>query len=973
MTGKTLLIGVDVGGTNTDSVLIDPQQLGKTTEGILSWNKAVTTANVSEGIYNGISKLLSETNVNRSNIASVTIGTTHFINAIIEKDSSRLAKVAILRLCGPYSKNIPPFSDFPLGLRNILEGYVGFLKGGYHVDGNEIQPLDEDEIIMHAHEITSRGIKAIVVTGVFSPLKDTQELKVKEILENYIPGAKVVLSHTVSGIGFIERENASILNASIISFAEKIIHSFMTAVFKLGLNCPILLTQNDGTVLPANEALNLPIKTFSSGTTNSMRGASFLSNVHGKSAIVIDVGGTSADVGLLLPSGFPRQSSSYCDVGGVKMNFSMPHVESIGLGGGSIVRLFGDKVTIGPDSVGSDLLKRAKVCGGDTLTATDVAISQDDLNAPKIGDPTNLTSVYLTTKKMFNSEVKSMLEKIVDKVKTNPEDIPVLAVGGGSFIVPENLKGASAVIRPSYYNVANAIGAAMGKVSSEVHSIKYLPPTDGISKENYLDQLKIQAIEKAISKGALRSSIKIVFESYDPIPYVDNTFEFFIKTIAEVDYSKLKTSEGASYSLHYDEKDLSTIKNSQADYTDVDIDYMNYIPEINSKREWILSETDLEFLRIGTYILGCGGGGNPYSRFLETRNLLRDGHIVKIIDINDIRKYTKGEGAIVAGGSAGSPTVSNEQLSGDEMVKSYEFMTKFIGKNPELVFPFEIGGGNGLAVFPISSSAKLSIPVVDCDLMGRAYPTHCQTLQTVYSDDNSVFVPTVFSNGNGNTMIIADSKSDFLLEKVMRASLSEIGATVDVINPPMTADEVDLKTVHGSLSLAWRIGRAVRIGRQKSETSRMPEIILKSFGDTGSLLFTGKIVGVERKLFKGHVWGELILQEDEDFEGDRMIIPFKNENIYAKVIKNNDEKIVCSVPDLISVIDSNSGEAVGTPDYRYGLFVFVLGIAPSNNWTDTPKGLEIGGPKAFGLSEVEYNPIGVYSKPISVVEEFSRV
>lgn len=138
----------------------------------------------------------------------------------------------------------------------------------------------------------------------------------------------------------------------------------------------------------------------------------------------------------------------------------------------------------------------------------------------------------------------------------------------------------------------------------------------------------------------------------------------------------------------------------------------------------------------------------------------------------------------------------------------------------------------------------------------------------------------LFSNGNGNTMIIADSKSDFLLEKVMRASLSEIGATVDVINPPMTADEVDLKTVHGSLSLAWRIGRAVRIGRQKSETSRMPEIILKSFGDTGSLLFTGKIVGVERKLFKGHVWGELILQGDEDFEGDRMIIPFKNENIY---------------------------------------------------------------------------------------------
>jgi len=974
MSKRNLLIGVDVGGTNTDSVLVDPSTSGDIR--VLAWNKEITTAEVSKGIYTGISKLLDESRIEKADVASVTIGTTHFINAVIEQDSSRLSRVAVLRLCGPYSRKIHPFCDFPKGLANLLNGYIGYINGGYHVDGNEVQPLNEEEIVEHAEEIQARGIYSVVINGIFSSLKADQELKVKEILQKKIPGVKVVMSHTVSGVGYIERENASILNASILKYAEKIICSFISAVFKLGLKCSISLTQNDGSVLSAAESMKLPIKTFSSGTTNSMRGASFLSNLHGKSALVIDVGGTTADVGLLLASGFPRQSSSYSVIGGVRMNFSMPHVESMGLGGGSIVRDHDGKVSVGPDSVGADIVEKAFVFGGDTLTATDVAVSLDKSRNLDIGDPSNV-NVSKELQKSYLNEIQFMLERIVDKMKTSPEEIPVLVVGGGSFIVPENLKGASKVIRPNYYNVANAIGAAMGKISSEIHTVKYLPPGGEHTKESYLELLKMETFKKAFEKGASESSIEIAFLSYDPIPYVENTFEFFVKTISDVDYSKLQVNvDEVTISLNEDEDNeeeeyRSIIKNSQVktDEFTSHVDYISYKPHINEQEEWVLSEVDLEFLRIGCYILGCGGGGEPYPRYLEAKNLLKEGRVFKIIDVENITNYTNGGGAIVSGCSAGSPTVSHEQLPGDQMSTCYEYMTKFIGKKPELIYPVEIGGGNGFAVFDISS--KHSIPIVDCDLMGRAYPTHWQTLPTVFSEGKCVYAPTVFSNGNGNTTIVADSKSDFLIEKVMRAALSELGSTVNLLNPPMTAEDVSVKTIHGSLSLAWRIGRAVKIGRQKSEVYRMPEIILESVNNSGKLLFTGKVIGVERKLFKGHVWGELVIQSTENSD-QKMVIPFKNENIYAKVISDDGtEEVGCSVPDLIAVIDSNTGEAVGTPDLHYGLFVFVLGISPSNKWTDTERALEIGGPKAFDLPEINYRPVSTYSRPKSVIQEFS--
>ena len=159
----------------------------------------------------------------------------------------------------------------------------------------------------------------------------------------------------------------------------------------------------------------------------------------------------------------------------------------------------------------------------------------------------------------------------------------------------------------------------------------------------------------------------------------------------------------------------------------------------------------------------------------------------------------------------------------------------------------------------------------------------------------------------------------------------------------------------------------------------MAESIIDEVGgpEAAKVIFKGKIIGVDRTLRNGHVYGEVIIEANEsgssaEFEG-RIKIPFKNENIAAfKANDDGSEEVLAIVPDLISVIDAQSGEAIGTPEYRYGLLVTVIGITASDKWTSTPRAIEIGGPAAFGLTDLEYKPLGKFVKPVSVIDEYSN-
>ncbi len=241
---KTLRIGVDVGGTNTDGVILDPLRASDPDKGIIAWHKAPTTPNPSVGIKDAIVAMFESAGVDPSRVASVTIGTTHFVNAVVERDAARLSKVAVLRLCGPFSQHTLPCVDWPDDMRRLVLGHSALLKGGLEVDGHLISDIDEAQIRNECSVIREKGIRSVVVNGIFSPIDtlERQEERAAEIVRAEIPGCDVVCSKEVANLGFLERENAAILNASILAFARKTIHSFQEPVRSVRRKslCPFL-------------------------------------------------------------------------------------------------------------------------------------------------------------------------------------------------------------------------------------------------------------------------------------------------------------------------------------------------------------------------------------------------------------------------------------------------------------------------------------------------------------------------------------------------------------------------------------------------------------------------------------------------------------------------------------------------------------------------------------------------------------
>lgn len=424
--------------------------------GVIAHFKTPTTPDVTSGIETAVGTVIKAAGVSLDSIACVTIGTTHFINAVVEQDARRLRKVGVLRLSKSFLRQIPPFSEFPAGLTRLMKSYIGYVDGGLHIDGAEEAPIVEEQVVRECAEIKKHGLSALVVAGIFSPIDEEfqQEKRVRDIILREIPGIDVVCSHEVSNIGFLERENAAILNASILKYGRRTVRGFREAMNRLNLKCGLYITQNDGTLIDAASAARMPIKTFSSGATNSMRGAAYLAgkSLDGTSAIVVDIGGTTSDAGVLLQSGFPRQASAFVTVAGVKVNYSMPFLHSIGLGGGSIVREAATgKVMVGPDSVGHYITTEAKVFGGSKLTATDVAVAA---KKAVIGDVSKVSDVSSELVIRAQERIKAMLEGVIDLCKTSPDPLPVLLVGGGSVVAPETLKGASKIICPPFHDVA---------------------------------------------------------------------------------------------------------------------------------------------------------------------------------------------------------------------------------------------------------------------------------------------------------------------------------------------------------------------------------------------------------------------------------------------------------------------------------------------------------------------------------------
>lgn len=348
-----------------------------------------------------------------------------------------------------------------------------------------------------------------------------------------------------------------------------------------------------------------------------------------------------------------------------------------------------------------------------------------------------------------------------------------------------------------------------------------------------------------------------------------------------------------------------------------------------SSRE--ITEDDIESLAVGAWILGTGGGGNPYLSLLNMRVLYREGKRVQLIDAEDLGDdaYV----AVIAG--MGAPLVGIERLTDHRVfTRAAVFMEEHTRRRFDAVMGMEIGGGNG--VRPLMVAANLGIPVVDSDTMGRAYP---EAQMTSVAVGKLKPCPMTVVDVRGLEAVVETVPTWKWAERVGRKIVVEYGSTASTCQPPRTGAEVKKWGIHGTTTKAIAIGRAVREA-QRTHDDPVAAILAV---EPGKLLYRGKVVDVERRATEGFLRGVVRFEGMDDWRGSAMQIDFQNEWIVAR----RDGEPAAMSPDLICVLDSVSGEAVGTETIRYGQRVTVIAL-PGPDIFLTPEGLAHVGPRAFG-------------------------
>jgi N-methylhydantoinase A/oxoprolinase/acetone carboxylase beta subunit len=516
--GSTLRIGVDVGGTNTDAVVMQDRQ-------VVAAVKRPTSTDVGSGIAAALRAVLKTAAVGAADIAAVMIGTTHFTNAFVE--ARGLDKVGVLRIAYPATTSIPPMYGWPAELARLVHGGSCIVPGGYEFNGREIAAFDERAVRDAARTMRERGLTSIAIASVFAPLNRSMEDRAAGIVREEIPGAVISVSADFGRLGLLERENAAIINASLSGLGKLVIASFERALRDLDIRSPLYISQNDGTLMSAAHAARFPVMTFASGPTNSMRGAALLAGI--TDALVVDIGGTTTDVGCLR-GGFPRESALSVDIGGVRTNFRMPDVVSVGIGGGSRVSVgVGDRVSVGPTSVGLHLLSQALVFGGQTLTATDIAVAA---GLADIGDRSRVAHLSADLVRRSLAAIKAGIESAIDRITLSADAVPAILVGGGNVLVAAGLDGVSPLAIPPHHAVANAVGAAIAQAGGEIDRCYSY---DQVGRAAALETARALAIENARSNGAVPATIQVTDVEELPLAYLPGgTTRIRVRAVGEM-------------------------------------------------------------------------------------------------------------------------------------------------------------------------------------------------------------------------------------------------------------------------------------------------------------------------------------------------------------------------------------------------------------------------------------------------------
>jgi N-methylhydantoinase A/oxoprolinase/acetone carboxylase beta subunit len=507
MSPRDLRLGVDVGGTHTDAVVLDGD------DQLLTKTKVLTSDDVISGIDEAIRAVLAPVaesapaRVDPTRISHVMIGTTHATNAVLERRDLR--RVAVVRIGSPSTDSIRPLYGWPADLRAAVSAGECLIRGGSELDGRDIVPLGVEELKRFLGGL-GPDTDGVAVTSVFSPVNNEHELAAASVIRAELgQDIQISFSHEIGTLGLLERENATVLNVALVGAARAVTESLTQALELNGLSGAVVyFAQNDGTLMTLDHAMNFPVLTIGSGPANSIRGAAYLTGI--KDAIVADVGGTSTDLGVL-SKGFPRESTLGVRIGGIDTNFRMPDLVSLAVGGGSVIRDTPTGVQLGPDSVGFRLTNMALVFGGATPTLSDAAVAA---RRARFGDQPDASFTELLAGGLALAD-RAFAEGI-DKVKTSREELPLIAVGGGSVLLPDRIEGVSEVLRPGHFDVANAIGAAIGTVSGQVDRVYQL---DKKTRSEVIEEAVQEARNQAIRAGVDPKQIEVVDLEEIPLAY----------------------------------------------------------------------------------------------------------------------------------------------------------------------------------------------------------------------------------------------------------------------------------------------------------------------------------------------------------------------------------------------------------------------------------------------------------------------
>jgi uncharacterized protein len=352
-----------------------------------------------------------------------------------------------------------------------------------------------------------------------------------------------------------------------------------------------------------------------------------------------------------------------------------------------------------------------------------------------------------------------------------------------------------------------------------------------------------------------------------------------------------------------------------------------------------ITEDDLDDLATGSWILGTGGGGEPYYSLLEMKALYAEGKRVRLMDPMDLAD----EALVACVGQMGAPLVIQEKLTdGPVMAETIRRMERHIGERFEAIMLWEVGGNNCFQ--PFLAGALLDLPVVDADAMGRAFP---RADMTTFAICDLPAYPWTMIDIRRNAIVFDEAEDWTWMEVMTRKACTVFGSVAATCKAPRRGHEVKSASCLHTVTKALRIGATVREAR-RAHADPIAAIVSC---EGGTVLFRGKVSDVARRTTEGYLRGRLLIDGLDENRGQTFSLDFQNELSVGRL----DGEVRVSVPDLICVIDTISGEAIGTETVRFGQRVTVIAL-PAPEILLTPKGLKHVGPRAFG-HDIEFRSV----------------